>query len=209
MKISTKSLIVGGVLVTSGLVLAGCGNQQQATQTSREMMREGQEMAEAVRSGQPTYCKVAMDDGSGTMEYWMKNGKMKAMGKGVASAQEGGSEVGAMINDGVYMYIWSEGETTGVKMKVPTEEEVKEAQADAEAFAKNMPDFEDQTTIDEYEAKGYQVNCKQMNISDNEFVPPAEITFQDFEAMMEEGFKEMKQNMEMMGQEEMMKQLPK
>jgi hypothetical protein len=168
------------------VVLSGCsalpGRQAEETGNAGEE----REMAAALESGKPVYCVMTDAEGS-RMEYEMKGGKMRVAGMAV------GESTGYMINDGMFIYIWEEGSAEGVKMPVPSEEDVAEAQDAAEEYTRDVPDFYNEDSVAEYEDQGYVIDCQPRNVADEVFVPPMGVNFVDTGAMMQNALQEMQQ----------------
>lgn len=185
-----KYTLLGVFLLSAIVSFSACIPAKEAdkVQTKEAAQKEMMEMAKIVESGGSAYCKLTADD-NGEIEYWIKGKKMKMKGLGFAvgmvDQEEETKKLGYMISDTKNMYMWSEGEAEGVKMKLPTEEELKEMAEDVKEWADNMPDFTSDEVMGEYEEQGYIVDCKKQNVSDSEFVPPSNIKFQDMSEMME------------------------
>ncbi len=190
-----RQYVMPVVLVTgSAIFLSGCLPTGQKTQTPKDVLKEGQELAKAIETGKPIHCQISNEDKSEEMEYWVKGEKIKMVGSNLGSGME--DQTGYVITDGEYMYVWSDGEENGMKMKMPSDEEMAEAEDAAKTFMEEMPDFGDEEVMAEFEDEGYMIDCKQQNISDSEFVPPSDIVFQDLEAMMNEAFSGMEGELE-------------
>lgn len=186
-----QTLTLGAILSTS-LVLSGCTKNQtpETTQPQTEagMMKESQELATAFESGKPMLCTMT-DSDNNVAEYAIKGQKMKMSGNNIA--QNG--KTSNMINDGEWIYIWEEGATEGIKTKMMTEEEEQATKAQVEDIKKEIPDFENPESVQEYKDKGYTINCNPENLNDSVFIPPSNVNFVDFATQMQEMFSGMKQ----------------
>ena len=213
MKFTKLSILAG--TATGALFLAGCtipGQQLQnreQEQTQEQVQNEMKEMAQIMEKGGSAYCELIDKEGN-KLEYWLKDKKMKAKGQGFSQAQmqaeeqeQNQNQVGMMINDGSWLYTWSEGQTQGFKMKMPTEAELKEMEQEAKEMADKLPDFTDETTVQEYEDQGYRVNCQKRNVADSEFTPPSNIQFQDYSALMQDAQKMGQNALEAVDQDQM------
>lgn len=167
-------------------VLSGCSALPGRQVAETENAGEAREMAAALESGRPVYC-VMTDAQGGRVEYEMKEGKMRVAGMGM------GESTGYMINDGVFIYVWEEGKAEGVKMPVPSEEDIAKAQETAEQYTRNIPDFYDEDSVAEYEDQGYVIDCQPRDVSDEVFVPPMGVNFVDTGAMMQNALQEVQQ----------------
>lgn len=177
---------LGATLIGSTLLLAGCiPGLTQKTQTPQEALSETAEFAKAIQSGQPTYCTIANADG--TIEYWIK-GKMFRMMALTKVTDEETNEVsehmGYAVSDNQYIYSWSNQSQQGVKIRIPTEEEMKEMSEDAKQYEDNKPKLESEEDFAALQSQGYTVSCKPENIPDEDFTPPSDVKFIDPSEMM-------------------------
>lgn len=62
-----------------------------------------------------------------------------------------------------------------------------------EDIKKEIPDFENPESVQEYKDKGYTINCNPENLNDSVFIPPSNVNFVDFATQMQEMFSGMKQ----------------
>lgn len=192
----SKKLISLSFIGVSTLFLSACNpfapTQENSDQPQTEIgtIEETQKLANAINNGESVVCTMTDTEGN-VAEYYVKGEKMKMMGQNISD----GEKSGHMINDGEWMYIWEEGKTEGVKNKIPSKEEMEKVQKDSEEYLKNIPDFSDDESVQEYEDKGYTVKCNTQDISDGEFVPPTDVNFVDLEAQMQEAFSGMEKDM--------------
>ncbi len=192
MNFSTKTLTIASVIGISGLVLSGCSfpgqsANQNGTATQQQNQQEAQQMAAAIQNGQPAYCLMTKPGTNEKIEYWVKNKKMRMMGTGISNSDDSAEMMGNMISDGEYIYVWGEGQSTGVKMKIPTEEEQRQSQERYQEYMDKIPSEEgnyEQHLESEYQDQGYTVNCQSETIGDDQFMPPTSITFTDMAVMM-------------------------
>lgn len=186
MRTLTSSLLV---VSTSMIVLGGCSqlsflNKPAATPPS-SVAQEGEQLAAAMQSGQPMNCTITNATKGESMTFVTKDKKMKVNGM----VAENVNQQTSMINDGQYMYIWTNGETKGIKTKVPTEQDI-EAMKEKVADSNNqLPDFSNAETQKEYQDKGYAINCNPGTVADSEFIPPTTVEFQDMSVMMDAALK--------------------
>lgn len=179
---SAKRYLVMGV---AGMTLAGCTLPwMNKPQTTGEVVNEMQELGAAMQAGEPMRC--VMTDAEGVrVEYDVMGEKMRMAGIQM------GEKTGYMINDGEYVYTWEEGGTEGMKIRIPTEEEIQETAEAAEEYAQDIPDFYSEGEMAEYEDMGYSIECNPTELNDDSFVPPAEVNFTDPTVMMQEAADEM------------------
>ena len=177
------------LLLTTTLTLSACTptdllnffkqnspNQDNQPQTIQELQAEGLKLAEAIQSGKPIKCSFTKTDGSEKMEYIVKGKKIKFVGSNISQS----GDEGIMVNDGEFMYIWGVKDKQGVKFKIPSPEEAQKTQEQVDKLAQNIPDFSNDKVVSTYENQGFQIDCKQTQISDGEFQIPEDINFQDF-----------------------------
>ncbi len=182
-----------GYLVLAGALIAGCNKQAgESPQSTNEMMKEAGEMAAAMQSGEPLVCTVTDPDGV-AVEYQVMGQRMRV--KGV----EMNETTGNMINDGKNVYIWEEGASEGMMMPVNQEVAGDELEKAGEQYAKEVPDFTNEEEVDDYESRGYAIDCNPGEFGEEVFSPPAEVNFVDFAAKMQENIDAMKESMEDMG----------
>lgn len=169
------------------LLLAGAGyylktrqsNTTSTNQTAGQAMNEATEFAKAIESGKPTTCTMTKDDD--VMEYHLKGKLMRA---NITTKIEDKTTLSHMINDGAYLYMWSDDQKQGSKMAIPTEEETKEMADKAKEYQQNAPKFEGESDYQSFKDQGYSINCKPNAGGDSVFTPPATVEFIDPSAMM-------------------------
>ncbi len=184
MKTFTK---IAGLMV-SVLVLSGCTNKAAVTNTDQspsQTVNEAKEFANAIASGKSTYCKITGKDAD--MEYWVKGKKFKLATKVTMTnpeTKESQSQMVYAIKDDVYMYTWSDSSKQGVKIRIPTEEEVLKMTEQQKQALPGVPKLEKEEDFAKIKDEGYSVNCKPQDISDDSFVLPEGITYVDPTEMM-------------------------
>lgn len=167
-------------------LLAGCIPTKQSTestpvpalqeQSTGQAKMEFAEVAAAIKLGKAARCILNNTTQNQSMEYVIKGKKMRMH----ASAATASMPESSIISDGEFMYIWSEKEKKGMKMKPPTQDEMKEMADDAQ----KLPDFSQESEKKRYENLGYTIDCSIETVDDSEFVPPSDVTFTDLSAMM-------------------------
>ena len=83
------------------------------------------------------------------------------------------------------------------------EQTQEQVQNEMKEMADKLPDFTDETTVQEYEDQGYRVNCQKRNVADSEFTPPSNIQFQDYSALMQDAQKMGQNALEAVDQDQM------
>lgn len=182
------------LLLTASLSLSACipgmNTETTDTQSESEVVAESQELAAAMEEGKPIHCTMTDTKGA-VVDYYNSGKKMKIVGTNVSEE----TETGTIINDGEYMYVWSEGETEGIKYPVSSIEEMQETAENADQMQYDTPDFQNEEEVAEYENRGYTIECDETDIDDSMFIPPSEVTFMDVAALMEQQFDQMKEQM--------------
>lgn len=193
MTVSHKTFLSLGLVGLSAVLLSGCSlpgqstNQNGVTSQSQNQNQERQ-MAQILQAGEPVYCVMTKPGTEERIEYWVKNKKMKMMGTGISTADDSERTMGNMISDGEYIYVWGEGQSSGMKLRVPSEEEIKESQAQYQEYLNKLPSADEnyESNLEaQYQNEGYGVNCQPQNINDDEFVAPSNISFTDMATMMQ------------------------
>ncbi len=163
--------------------LSGCGQNTNNPTSSDEKNNEEVEqqndqkkLAKMIENGEGVKCSV--EDEMGKYELWAQNGKMKIDGIEYAGMKEGeGNKKGTMINDGIYVYIWSGKE--GTKMIIKNENKnSNQSEKVEEVSVDNENDWSD--WVEEKDKVGAKYECQASNLSDADFTPPADVNFQDF-----------------------------
>lgn len=171
--VSMKKLVF---LIPVALFLSGCTllPAKTASITGTEQQK-AEKIAQIIASGGQADCQITNLTDKSTTRMVLSGKKMKFIGSDFGEGKQG-----TMLNDGVYTYIWTEGEKVGFKTKVEafeptkaTEDTKQPTEVDATQKAES---YDDETK--------FQTNCIRRNIVDSEFTPPADVTFTDFAEMM-------------------------
>ena len=172
-------LIVG--IMAMAVVLSGCTKKM----AMQKQMEKSQNQA---FGGKPTKCTYYMGDN--TVTAYMKDGKVR-------------SDMGDYqnINDGEFVYMWNESTKTGSKMTAITGYVDPESET-GEVRAPTKEDLQDVQEMVKQMQEEFNAECKQENISDSMFVPPADVTFTDMTEQMQR-MQEMRDSYGQPGAEEM------
>jgi hypothetical protein len=152
------------------------------SQSTSQTESEATEFAKAIESGRPTVC--VMTKGDESMEYRIKGKKMRGNITATAPSESSTNPttVSHMISDEAYFYTWVDGQKQGTKMSLtvpsPTATTVNDS-------TPNTPDFSDESDYNALRDEGYTINCQAGIVSDADFVPPADVDFQDLSAMIQ------------------------
>lgn len=168
------------LLATSSLVLSACGVSGQGSevkQTKTEVAKEATKIGEILAKGGSASCQITSVEDKLSYNLAISGKKMRMTGMKVMEGKSG-----SMINDGEYIYIWEDGKTTGVKMKLPSEAEAQKAKEEA---SKLSGDYEAAKIANQYDdSSKFSLDCKEGKIEDSQFVAPSAIKFLDTSAMM-------------------------
>lgn len=176
-----KKIIPFALIATSALVLSGCTTKSTpTTQTPKDAAVEIADFAKALESGKPTLC--TMTKGTDKLEYQIKGQQIHITSVINIDDPEGKDlpTTAHTINDGSYIYSWSDAVKSGIKTKVPqataTPSQVPEAantQPTSSIPEYNLNDFR------AHQNEGYTISCQNSNFDDSIFTPPSDIQFSD------------------------------
>jgi uncharacterized protein YxeA len=173
--------------------------QTQAEQTGKtEDSGIGSEikkgLLDLMTTGAGTKCTV--EDKSGKYTMYAKGDKAKVEGIDFAPSIPGNEpkgEPGMMINDGTWAYMWSgkEGMKFNIKDMEETAKDVSsQPSSDSQEKATDWKDW-----VKEMQNSGAKYECSAAVLSDADFVPPADVKFQDWEELMKSMMQGFQQNM--------------
>lgn len=166
-----------------GITISGCSilpqksTQVEVPPVEQQALNEYQKIAQAMASGESVECVMFNSQKGTSFTYQVKGKMIRTFGQLNPESTSSGN----MISDGTYLYIWSDDDQAGTKMKIPTETEVAETSEKSEA----LPDLSSEAKQQEFIDLGYSIQCDQKNLSDDIFTPPTTVSFQDLSSMME------------------------
>lgn len=171
-KSSPKLLIVVGGIILAGLIFKSVSKPKYPTGLDADLAPKTG-LVDALLGNDTMMC--AYSDENGEMVVWAKSGKIRSEGSsfGVQGNQKGG-----MINDGEYLYIWQDGDKTGIKYKLSVFENEEStdtappSEIDPEAWAESI------------QGK-YEYSCNAVNEGESIFTPPTDVEFQDMTDLLE------------------------
>lgn len=175
------------LLIVSVLLLSACThknttqNQPEQEQTQNEMAQEFENIATAIAAGKSAQCVMTKTDSTDTITTYIKGKKVKT----IAVSEKTPAQNGSMLSDGTTMYTWTDATKEGVMFKLPSEDGLKNIPTNAP----QVPDFSKPEETEKFENQGYTVNCEVKNIDDAEFTKPADVTFTDMSAFLENAAK--------------------
>ncbi len=196
------------IVALAGL-LSGCfgkkSTEEQANTQQKQQQSQGQQsnatqepkknLFDFLTLGTGTKCEI--EDKTGKYTMYSKGDKVKAEGisYGVRpdpATGEQKEQKGTMINDGAWVYIWSEKE--GIKMNIKEMEEMgKQYNKEQPGIQKNSLNWKDWIRQMESE-EGVKYECSPTALTDTDFIPPADVKFQDMAEIMK-GFIQMGEQM--------------
>lgn len=141
-------------------------------------------ISQAMMTGASLRCQIVNAERGETISYVTKDKKMHVTT--TMMNDENQTQNSFMINDGQYIYIWTDGEPNGYKSQTITEEDLKDiADKAPNTSQQTVPDFSQTEIQQEYEDKGYTISCDPAQVEDSTFIPPTNVSFQDMSALMD------------------------
>lgn len=170
--------ILLGIAVSGCSILPQKNTQVEVPPVEQQALKEYQKLAEAMASGQSVECVMTNNQTETSFTYQVKGKMIRTFGQLTPDSTTSAN----MISDGTYLYMWSDDDQAGTKYRIPTEAETEEMMEQSNDV---LPDLSDQTKQQEFIDMGYSIQCDQVNLSEETFVPPATVLFQDLSQMME------------------------
>ena len=181
------------IVLVCVLFLAGCGNKNVNKETAEQdnfgtsvTEKVKQSLYDLVATGAGMKCTLE-DPEAGPMTMYVKGEKAKVEGfafsptsDGTASAEQSKGEKGMMINDGVWVYIWSGAE--GMKFNIKDMEAAAPKDQNKDNSQNNASDWKD--WVKQMDDSGVKYDCNPTVLSDADFTPPSNVKFQDLGEMM-------------------------
>lgn len=177
-----KSVYLAAIFVALVFVFTGCG-KKTATQNGAEGANLNSDetsveefsatLEEMAKKGKPYRCEYTMKEGEmdqvGTVYF---AGTEKMRGDISMTVPQTGKSVMHFIKDGETQYIWTEGQTTGMKMTWTAEDEA----AAKETVEDNTQNVDMNTKV--------SLKCSKWNPDGAMFTVPGNVKFQDLSEMM-------------------------
>lgn len=160
------------LVISTALLLAAC--TPTAGPITGTAQQKAEKLSQIIEKGGQADCKVTNLADNSSTQIIVSGKKMKIVGSDFGEGKKG-----TMVNDGVYNYIWSEGEKTGFKTKIVTDTITPTPTSGVkqpEDVSQTAQGFEDETK--------YKMDCAVRTIPDSEFAPPVEVKFTDFAELM-------------------------
>lgn len=187
--------VVAILLFAGGAYLLFANNQtttptqQSSPQTAEQTKNDENSITgnifSLLQSGQNVACTFSStaDDTSSSGTVYVSGKNMRGDFQSTINSQTSNTH---MIRDGEWMYTWTDGQTTGLKLKITEEDERqgKEMAEKMESDKKNQG-FDISQQVD--------YSCKPWGVDQSKFTVPSNVTFTDLSAQMEDA-KNMMQN---------------
>src|SRR3989344_4398939 len=142
---------------------------KSGTETTQDQLaaESPKSLKELLALGKSQKCTYSEANNQGM--FYFADGKMR--GDFTSSSNAGQTVQSHMMSDSEYMYSWSDGTESGIKIKID---------ANQEAQSTNQ-----QSSVDVNRQMNY--NCSSWSVDDSKFSLPTNIKFQDFNSMMPQG----------------------
>lgn len=183
-----KNKLFGIVILGVGIVLAGCGSQKQEQNQMPEQENTQQQSSvissikDAMDLGKKMKCEYSVDENGNAVKA-----ASYVEGKKFKSTISYGGAVNNTFFDGETTYIWTEGQTTGMKM---TESCIKKF---GESLPQGQENVSGQMVRETEEHFNNAVDVKCVQASDSvDFSAPSDVTFSDQCEMLEKSAEIMK-----------------
>lgn len=179
----SKSMIgaLFGVIILGGL---GYWALTRDTNNGGEANISAKTMAELVAGKDSFECTAETSEGTAVTK--VKGDKMRVEGFNFAD-NSGGSQHGAMINDGTTVYVWSD--TTGSKYKIEILNKLSSSSSGFSGTAAGLGGMYNATdwaaSTDSGSAK---YSCNKKSINDSDFTPPSNVSFTDLTETLEQSY---------------------
>jgi len=160
------------------LLLSACGpTQNNQTEEQTQPQTNKFSLKNALTLGQSVKCSYTDDNGS-SVTTLVKGNKYKVVG--ITMGEDNGN--GGMVSDGQFMYSWDDKTKQGTKFDITAMQELSQ-----EPQSTTSPEsaFDFQKWADETDDK-FKVDCQPAVVTDAEFTPPSDITFQDMTQFMQQ-----------------------
>lgn len=152
---------------------AATQNQTQQMTTQKKSLFDFFSMA----GSQKCTFSDSTNNSSGTV--YVSSGKMRG---DFQSTDNGKTNASHMINDGTYVYIWTDGQTSGYKLSLAA---VKQEQAQVSPMANNPSSQNPHQAVNMKQQSNY--SCGPWSADATMFSVPTNITFTDYSSFMQSG----------------------
>lgn len=192
-----KTYLIGGGVVVAILIIAGLMMTGKAVDVStptdgvnnerNEEMSTKMSMKHSLKDflsmGDASRCTYKNEDATAITEgtTFVHNGKVRSDSRITLKKTNAVTTSFSIIADGV-MYAWGSDMPTGMKMELATMEDMKD---DTSVDSDTTKETQTQTQTQDYET-AYDYECDGWSADGSVFVPPSDVTFTDYSAMMKQ-----------------------
>ena len=145
---------------------------------------EEAKLATMMQTGQSGVCTFTDKETGDQMIYYVK-GEMFRMES--TDTYDDETVTHFVMNDGEYQYMWTDQENEGTKVKMPTEEELKEMEEKYQDWADDLSgtwgDTERMEYLEDDGDENMDVKCDYKNVSNDLFQAPTNVNFMEFGEM--------------------------
>lgn len=169
-----KRLFLSTIFIFA-IFLASCNKSNNSSSSDNNLVGDAVGgIAAALTSGDSYRCQYSNSEDNSSGVYLVKNKKFRADG------QEGtDGKPSSIIFNEQGMYIWSPGESQGFFYPV-SDEDTKDQNSQPDQPSQ-FNDFLNPENLDEKE----DIDCQKAAVDDSQFVPPADVSFQNFSEIMQ------------------------
>lgn len=163
-------------LLPAALIFSGCTlipvKTTSITGTEQQMTEK---LGQIIARGGQADCQITNLANRTSTQIIVSGKNMKFVGSDLGDGKNG-----TMLTDGVYTYVWTEGEKQGFKTKLETEKATEPTQT--VPGTTGLDPSQKATSYDD-ETK-FKTECTSRTIFESEFTPPADVKFSDFAEIM-------------------------
>jgi hypothetical protein len=204
-------MFVFAFLAIASLALSGCGKKTAQDQGTVEQSGQGNQGADQsavdtvkkglydlMTTGAGMKCTI-QDKLEGQLTMTVKGDKVRVDGFSYMIPSANGDvppieDKGTMVNDGVWVYMWSGQE--GMKFNIKDMQSLSkqdQGQSSGDSPQNDSMDWKD--WVKEMDDEGTKYDCSPTVVNDGDFAPPSDVKFEDWGEMMK-GFMQMGDQMQ-------------
>ncbi|MBD3309805.1 hypothetical protein GF351_01150 [Candidatus Woesearchaeota archaeon] len=156
--------------------MSGGGTEETGGQDSSGITDDLEALLEKGAEAECTAKVTVEGEGTVTAKFWIKGQKERIE----VDTQEGASN-SIMDMDDKQMWTWLEGSQQGIMMDIGKMEEMSESMDTA-----SQQTGAEVKSAQEWNKQAMNIDCKETSVPDSMFVPPSDVDFTDFTAMLEQ-----------------------
>jgi len=173
-----KTIIISLVLM---FALTGCFKKDTVSddknEVAKKISKEEGNIMDWLKAGKGVECTIKTEHGE--MKTYSKGDKVRTEGAGLSF--ENPNEIGYMISDGEWIYMWS-----GKKGTKMNEKKMNDMNGEGiEDEDEEEEEEEWQADTEEWDEQGLDYDCKKSNFSDSIFKAPKDVVFTDTSLILE------------------------